>query len=456
MSFARLGEILRSTSFRIAVGYTVLFLASFAALGFAVHEIAVNAVRREVVAIVASEVTRLARVHERFGVPGLAAATSGQAPSIGGETIRFLVVDGVGRAIAGDLPTAVLGRQGAFLVTTEENGEPVRLVGAGLRVDDGTYIAAGQSDVAAARTSKAIRDAFFIASGIAAAVALLGGVAVSRAALGRIARIHATTRQIMTGDLSARVPLRGANDEIDRLTQSINGMLERIQTLMGDLRHVTVDIAHDLRTPLGRLRQQLEEAQESMTSAEQFRGVNEAAISEIDRLLDVFAGLMRIAEIESKARREAFAPFDVSALLVDLGETYAAVAEEAGHRFALEVPPGVMLTGDRALVAQAAANLIENALRHTPAGTRIVLGLQADDRQVRFSVTDDGPGIPADQREDVLKPFHRLDPSRTASGNGLGLALVKAIAGLHEASVSLSNASPGLTVALTFPRQILG
>lgn len=227
-------------------------------------------------------------------------------------------------------------------------------------------------------------------------------------------------------------------------------MLDRIQVLMSDLRHVTVDIAHDLRTPMGRLRHTLEEAAASDLSVDQHRAVLDQATAEIDRLLEIFAGLMRIAEIESKARREAFAPFDASTLVSDLAETYAAVADEAGHHLEASVEPGLMVEGDRALVAQATVNLVENAIRHTPDGSRVRLSLARRDGRVVLAVADDGPGILADLRPEVLKPFHRLDASRSSAGNGLGLALVSAIAGLHGADLTLSDAAPGLRVEIVF------
>lgn len=449
MSFARLTELLRATSFRIALGYTLLFALSFAGLGLAVHAIAVNAVRNEAITTVASDVLRLARVHERFGLRGLAAAVGNPPTSVLGEAMRYLVLDPLGRPVAGDLPQDLGGREGGFLIPPAADGE-AGIVGVGLVLADGTYLAAGQLDTAAERTSRAIRDAFLLASALAALVALGGGVVASRAALGRIGRIDQTVRRIMAGDLSARVPLRGANDEIDRLTQNINGMLDRIQVLMSDLRHVTVDIAHDLRTPMGRLRRRLEEAAAADLSVDAHREVLADATEEIDRLLEVFAGLMRIAEIESKARREAFAPFDLSALATDLAETYTAVAEEAGHRLEADIAPGLRILGDRALVAQATVNLVENALRHTPEGSRIRLALARRQDRVILGVADDGPGIPLAERAAVLKPFHRLDASRTSGGNGLGLALVAAIAGLHEADLRLDDANPGLLVEIAF------
>ncbi|ODN70537.1 sensor histidine kinase [Methylobrevis pamukkalensis] len=269
--------------------------------------------------------------------------------------------------------------------------------------------------------------------------------------LGRIARIDATTRAIVAGDLSARVPGRGTDDELDRLTSGINDMLDRLQTLMVDLKRVTTDVAHDLRTPLARLRQKLESAREEATGVADYAAVTDEAVAEVDRLLGIFTALMRIAEIEARARRSAFAAVDLSTLAADMAEVYEPVAEETGHHLALRIEPHVGIVGDRALVQQILANLVENALRHTPAGTTVTVEVTTRGGRPVLGVADDGPGVPADMREEVQKPFRRLETARSTSGSGLGLALVKAVATLHEADLLLGDGAPGLRAEIVFP-----
>jgi signal transduction histidine kinase len=270
--------------------------------------------------------------------------------------------------------------------------------------------------------------------------------------LRRIDTITRTSRAIMEGDLAARIPERGTHDEIDQLVASLNAMLARIQQLMDGLRQVSSDIAHDLRTPLGRLRQHLEDARERATTTADYSAATEAAIEEADALLETFSALLRIAQVEAGAQKSAFAPFDVSALLKSLGETYEPVAEDSHHALEVQVEPGAALTGDRQLIAQLVSNLLENALRHTPEGTKVRLALRRQADGFEIEVADNGPGIPAPEHDKVFDRFYRLDRSRSTSGSGLGLAMVKAIAGLHGLAIRLEDAKPGLRVVLQTAR----
>src|SRR5439155_4282254 len=204
-------------------------------------------------------------------------------------------------------------------------------------------------------------------------------------------------------------------------------MLERIQQLLDGLRQVTSDIAHDLRTPLGRLRQRLEDAHERATSTAEYGAATEAAIAEADSLLEIFSALLRIAQIEAGAQRSAFTSIDLSALMRSIAEAYAPSAEDSHHKLESLIADGVTLTGDRQLLAQMVSNLVENALTHTPAGCTVRLVLRKVGVRVEIEVSDDGPGIPEAERDKVFDRFYRLDRSRTTAGSGLGLALVKAI-----------------------------
>ena len=300
-----------------------------------------------------------------------------------------------------------------------------------------------------------IRDSLIVAlgaTGLTLVLAIAGGALLGSNFLRRIDTITRTSRAIMEGDLSARIPVRGTHDEIDQLVASLNAMLARIQQLMDGLRQVSSDIAHDLRTPLGRLRQRLEDARERATTTADYSAATDAAIEEADALLETFSALLRIAQVEAGAQKSAFAAFDVSALLKSLGETYQPVAEDSDRTLEVDVEPGAMLTGDRQLMAQLVSNLLENALRHTPEGTRVHLGLHRQGDGFEIEVADNGPGIPASEHERVFDRFYRLDRSRSTSGSGLGLAMVKAIAGLHGLTIRLEDAKPGLRVVLQTAR----
>ncbi len=283
---------------------------------------------------------------------------------------------------------------------------------------------------------------------------LFGGLLMARGVARRAAAMGEALAAVEAGDMARRLPVRPGGDEFDRLAARINAALDRAQALMATLRQVTDDIAHDLRTPLSRLRQRLEAAGRAR-SAPEWQAEAAAATAECDRILEVFAGLLRIAEVESGARRAAFARFDLSAVLEAVAEVYAPAAEERRQRLTTAIAPGVSAFGDRALVTQMAANLVENAVRHGREGGRVDLALRpvpgGGGGGAVLAVTDDGPGIPPAERERVFRRFHRLDAARATPGSGLGLALVGAVAGLHGAAIALSDAAPGLCVTVTFP-----
>ena len=228
-------------------------------------------------------------------------------------------------------------------------------------------------------------------------------------------------------------------------------MLDRIHALMDNLRQVSSDVAHDLRTPLARLRQTLERARDEAKTEPQFRAAIDAALAEADGLLDTFSALLRIAQIESKARRAGFAPVDLSAVMALARDTYGPVAEDGGRSLVATLAPGLAVSGDRELLTQMAANLIENALRHTPVGATVKLDLRREGREVVARFADDGPGIPPHEREKALRRFYRLERSRTTPGDGLGLALVAAVVELHGGTLALGDAAPGLVVEIRLP-----
>lgn len=286
--------------------------------------------------------------------------------------------------------------------------------------------------------------------GLTVVLALLGGIAMSRSALRRVETIVAASNEIMEGNLARRLPVSGAYDEIDRLAETINRMLERMQTLIEGLHQVSSDIAHDLRTPLGRLRQRLEAARRAGSNADGQSATLDHAVAEVDAILETFGALLRIAQIESGVRRSRFAVFDLSALTHDIVESFAAVAESRDQRITGRIAPDVSLRGDRELLAQALVNLLENAMQHSPPRTWIEVVLEAAADGPVVTVSDNGPGIPATEYENIFRRFYRVERSRTTPGSGLGLALVKAIADLHEARVELADNAPGLRVTLHF------
>ena len=279
-----------------------------------------------------------------------------------------------------------------------------------------------------------------------------GGIWLSQLFLFRVDAISRTAEAIIDGDLTHRIPLRGTGDDLDRLAETLNRMLDRMERLLESVRQASNNIAHDLRTPLSRLGQQLEDARTQACSAADHAEALDRAKGEVDALLGTFAALLRIAEVEAGAQRAAFRRVDLSAVVATVTEAFAPSAEEEGRGLAAEVAPGIAVHGDRELLTQMLVNLVENALRHTPPGTQVRLLLGCRAGRAVLAVEDNGPGIPEAERDLVLRRFYRLDHSRSTPGSGLGLSLVAAVAGLHGAELRLEDAKPGLRVFLNLSR----
>ena len=293
---------------------------------------------------------------------------------------------------------------------------------------------------------------FALALLLIVAVSLVVGWLIGRQLLRRVGVMSDVAARISDGELAQRMPVHGGGDELDMIALTVNQMLDRIASLLADVRRLGADIAHDLRMPLTRLRQRLERLHRHPAAASDppLAAAIDGALDEIDELLNVFQALLRIARIESGEPRSGFAPVDLASLLEELVDAYAAVAEAESHALHADIREQLPVHGDRELLVQVFVNLIENAIRHTPAGATITVWLSGVGGEVRAGVRDDGPGIPTAARDQVLQPFMRLDRSRHTEGNGLGLALVRSVAELHGATLRLEDAAPGLAVSLAF------
>jgi signal transduction histidine kinase len=283
---------------------------------------------------------------------------------------------------------------------------------------------------------------------------LLAGVAsvlVTRRTVGRIEQINATSRAIMASGLDKRIPLRGTHDEWDRVAENLNLMLERIETLMGEVKQVSDNLAHDLRTPLTRMRGRLEKAYHSQRFDEDAQVLLGDTIADLDAVLRIFTSITRIAQIESQVRKAAFRTVNLVEIAREVVELYDAAAEEKGSCLTMTGKGDVPATGDRDLIFDAIANLVDNAIKHGRAGGDVIVASETVNGVPVISITDDGPGIPTDQRDQVFKRFYRLEQSRYTPGNGLGLSLVAAVARLHGARIEMSDNAPGLQFKLWFP-----
>jgi signal transduction histidine kinase len=318
-------------------------------------------------------------------------------------------------------------------------------------VPEGFGIIVGRdvTDRAALRAS--LLEALATGAILSLAVAILASLTFNWLIRSRLERVASTARGIVAGDLSARVTVDGSGDAFDNLAGTLNAMLDRIQQLMDGMRQVSNDIAHDLRTPLTRLRQRLEHAKRRATSVEELHEALTHSIAQVDSILETFGALLRIAQIEAGGRTGMKMAVDVSKLLSGIAEDFAPAAEDQGQRLVADIDPQLRAEADPELLTQMVVNLIENAIRHSPPGAKIWVQAKSVGDGLELAVSDTGPGIPLQEREKVLRPFYRLEASRTTQGSGLGLSLVAAIAKRHDAKLSLSDNAPGLRVAVVLP-----
>jgi len=368
----------------------------------------------------------------------------------------YLLVDSTGRYLAGNL--------GTWPAESPQAGDLYRLrvidprrgphashqvLARAVDLPSGARLLVGRDIEDKLRTQQLLRNAIAGGTGLMLLLGLLGGFALSRWTIGRLEQVNRTTAAIMAGHLGRRIELFGGGDEFDELAQNLNAMLERIELLVASMREVTDNVAHDLRTPLNRMRSRIEVALMKDIDRAEARELLEATMRDADALISTFNALLSIARVEAGSERREQVSVDLSALARDVVELYEPLAEEKTIALGLEAPAPVTVEGDPQLLAQALANLVDNAIKYTPEGGSIVVRTRAGPESV-LEVADNGPGIPPHLREKALERFVRLDPDRSAPGNGLGLSLVAAVAKLHGARLELSDNRPGLVVTLRF------
>ena len=455
-------RLLRTTAFRLAVLYLAMFVLSVGVILLVVYRTTAGFLEQEIGETIALEVSGLQDHYRTYGLPGLVDVVRGRSAVAGNNSI-YLLTTPAGVILAGNLsgwPDAVPSASGWTHFKVADYGGVNDRPSTAQAI---TFTLPGQFRLLVGRDmseidqlrSRMVHSLGWIL-GATAMLGLGGGLLLSRGAMLRIEAINRTTRQIMAGDLSDRVPRFGGGDEIDRLAGNLNAMLDRIERLMTGMRQVTDSVAHDLRTPLTRLRSRIELALiHESDDPEVYRGVLQDTIAEADRLLATFTALLSIAEAESGAKRQDFTPVDLAEVVKLAADLYEPVAEERGQRLIMNIRKAATVRGNGQLLAQAVSNLLDNAIKYTPHGGRITLELDGagPGQAARVTVADSGPGIPAEARERVLQRFVRLDTARASPGNGLGLSLVDAVATLHGARLELSDNEPGLRVALVFPAE---
>ncbi|MBL8671673.1 MAG: HAMP domain-containing histidine kinase [Alphaproteobacteria bacterium] len=472
----------RTSTFRLAVLYMMLFGASVLLLLGFIYASTVGVIERQVSATIEAEIRGLEEQYSQRGLPGLVRAVAERSAAepgrlSDGPSALYLLLAPDGTRLAGNLsrwpaedhPEAR--RADGWLtfpvrmpVADKERAHQVLAL---------TFLLPSKHRLLVGRDMRerlafqeVIEDSLVSALAITLILGMLGGLLMSRNMLRRLDVINRTCRQIVEGHLSRRIPVADARDEFDRLAANLNGMLDRIERLMAGMREVTDNVAHDLRSPLSRLRSRLEVTLMSERDPDRLRAVLQETIGEADRLLATFNALLSIARLESGAQRIEEAPVDLADTARDAGELYAPVIEDSGLALEIRATPGQVVMGDRHLLTQAIANLLDNASKYAagaPPGGRLPserlpgvrLIVESAPEGPRLVVEDDGPGIPSADRIRVLERYVRLETSRTTPGNGLGLSLVAAVARLHGAALTLEATHKdghGLRVAVQFPR----
>jgi len=443
-----LPRVLRTASFRLAATYTCLFAGSVAVLGAFVLWTTRSALEQQMTSRIEAEAALLEAEFRSGGVDRLVAAVHER--SRGAHALDYRVQDPGGRQVAGDLPAAETGWSEVSTTGRSpgetDDSERVRVLAR--RLPDGTLLAVGEDTGRIEEATEAISFALWWALGLTLALGIAGGLVLSSGFLRRVDGIARTAEAIVDGDFEKRIPERGTQDDLDRLARTLNRMLDRIGELMIGMRQVSNAAAHELRTPLARLRQQLETALAESQPASGVEFALQRAIAETDGILDTFTALLRIAQIEAGTRRAGFRLIDLGNVADAIIEAFAAPVEDQGKTLVGSIAAGARIRGDRDLLTQLLANLVENASRHTPPGTHIEVGLIATPTGASLWVADDGPGVPAEEHERIFDRFHRLDRAR--EGVGLGLSLVKAIADLHGAQLRVEDNRPGLRVCVEF------
>ena len=451
----QLFRTIRSGPFRLALLFAAIFAIGSIALVIAV-ETAVASYSQQVTSdTLTTEAGRLAIIARRSGPRGVAIAILDRAASHQ-RAFRYLLTDKAGQHLVGDLPQSAdnIGWTTISIAEPATGGdppdEPAPMKTYGMALPDGGRVVVA-SDIYEVQELREWLDTVALWSGIGVTLlALIAGYVIAAIFTRRLERLNMSINTIMGGRLNERVPVIGMDGEFDRLTENLNRMLDRIEALMTGVRQVSTDIAHDLRTPITRLRQHLESAVADQ-GAPVPQYVIEEALTQIDGIMNIFTALLRIGTIEAGAGRARFQPVDLSEIMDRVLLAYQPVAEDGGRTIIGAIDPNILVDGDADLLAQLFTNLIENALMHTPPGTAITLALRRERADIIAEVSDNGPGIPLEERENVVKRFYRLDTSRNELGAGLGLALAAAIADLHGANLTLFDTRPGLGVKLYWP-----
>ncbi len=453
-------RLLRTASFRLAATYLALFALSALGLGAFVylsvrHEILANFDER-----IIEETGALQSAFAREGRERLAEIIAARGSS--GGAFDYGLESADGKLLAGELGEPVHGAAGPHVGWTEmkeadddeapeEAPEIVRALVS--RLSDGSILIVGDERRRSDQALRGILWAFGWAVGAMIALGIVGGLWLSAQFLRRIDAMRMTAQGIMAGDWSRRIPLAPIDDDLSALARTFNQLFNRIEKLLLANKHVSADIAHDLRKPLASMLRRLEAAQREDALPQAVRNAIDAAISEIEGVLQTFDALLRIGQVEAGARRAAFKPIDLAEVAREVVEAFQPAADEEGKALISHLDAPLPLLGDKELLTQMVANLLDNALRHTPRGVRIDVAGARTSRGVLLFVADNGPGVAPQELKAIFQQFYRADAARASSGSELGLSLAAAIAELHGLECSASDNGPGLKITLASANQ---
>ncbi|WP_170760181.1 sensor histidine kinase [Ruegeria lacuscaerulensis] len=442
---------------RLVLASMVLSTFLTAAVLALVYVTANRSIEGETRSVVSAELTGLADEYERRGLIGLMAAIERRLPTASDRDALYLLTDRFGAKLAGNLkqwPEGVTAGSGwvDLELHRAEDDQLVPISAASVRLPGGERLLVGRDALARQQFDRVLLRSVGIALGIALALSILTSWLFTRLVFSRLSDIASTAENIVSGDLSRRMPMRGTGDEFDQVAGTLNTMLDKIEELVSNLRTTSNSIAHDLRSPLSRLKQRVE-ALSDPAKTEQDREIDVArATAEIDHVLRVLGQLTEISRAEAGVGREQFEPVDLQQLVADVAELYDPVAADQGIR--LEVTgTAAPILGHRPLLSQALSNLLENAMRYAPADTTVTISLSEDGPNTFLSVRDRGPGAPQKDLSRLQMPFVTLDPARRERNAGLGLALVAAISHMHGGTFQARNCDPGLEATIKLARK---
>ncbi len=468
MFSGRLHNTWHSATFRLGIRFMALFAVSFLIVGALIYWQTESLMERELRGLIDAEIAEMQDFYTRFG-PDRVASEIEERLDDDPFWVTFML-DSECRPIAGNSEWMGRGHRPFDLCqNVDEDGwvlfeVDVGQTGAGSSgsaYDDDIYgrlmPLSDDHDIIAGRMAGNLEDAqniMFDALSwgllVTLALAFVGSVSLARSVNNRLENMNRISRQIRRGDLSRRMPSSKGGDEFDRLGGNLNEMLDQIETLMVGVRDVSNAIAHDLRTPLTRLRNHLEQLQEDAADAE-MRGKIEETLGEADSLLQTFSSLLRIAQIEAGNRRREFGEVELNDLIDDVVELYEPLAAEKNVHLRATAKGKINASGDRDLLFQAISNVVDNAIKYTPPDGSVAIELDSTPTSARIDVLDSGSGIPESERERVFERFYRLEKHRGSFGSGLGLSLVSAVVSLHGGTISLLNGDPGLRVRMQLP-----